>query len=282
MHKESIKKEALLILTHEFTPATKKLVKSLNRECPDKDVIVLWHQKTDEIPKFVVPVFPFKTSQIFSRNFELSTSETSISIFALTGATHFPVLEFFNNSPNYDYYWVIEGDVRFSGKWSNFFNELNLFSHDFMSSHMRFYEEEKDWKWWNSLKSKNINFNNNDLIASLNVIYRISNKAINIVNSELNNGIVGHYEIMIPTILNYYNLSLLDFGGVGSFVPQGFENKNYIMPKHKFGFNQNPLSFTMSVAPARYFYGAIRNKLYHPVKSKNLLHSLYMLLKRKK
>lgn len=103
---------------------------------------------------------------------------------------------------------------------------------------------------------------NEQLIRSFNPIYRISNWALKLLDLVLKGRESwGHNEVLIPTVLNYYGLSLLDMGGKGSFVPSGFEEKFYLMPDDDPGsLRHAPAIGTEEVR--------IKNKIYHPVKTK--------------
>ncbi|MFL6597452.1 MAG: DUF3405 domain-containing protein [Chthoniobacterales bacterium] len=61
------------------------------------------------------------------------------------GHVGFPVLQFFCDNRDFDYYWAIECDVRFSGDWFFFFHSFKEANHDFLACHIRDYVDEPDW-----------------------------------------------------------------------------------------------------------------------------------------
>lgn len=100
------------------------------------------------------------------------------------------------------------------------------------------------------------------LIRSFNPIYRISNKALEFLNKLLKGRKNwGHLEVLIPTALNHWGFSILDFGGTGEFVLTQFEEKFYFMPtslangtmRDKPHISKTELS--------------VENRLYHPFKT---------------
>ena len=54
----------------------------------------------------------------------------------------------FAREHKFDYYWIIEYDVRFSGNWECFFRYFSESTDDFLTSHIRSYAQEPDWYFW--------------------------------------------------------------------------------------------------------------------------------------
>jgi len=89
------------------------------------------------------------------------------------------------------------------------------------------------------------------MIKSFNPIYRLSNSALQHLDTAFQNGWGGHHEVSIPSVLHHLGLKIQDFGGVGSFVPRGC--------KYRF-YNSESMWFKPLSAGDR------KNYLYHPVK----------------
>src|SRR6266498_3943291 len=65
----------------------------------------------------------------------------------LKGHAQFPVLQFFLSHPNYDYYWFVEYDVRYTGSWNSLTSSFASFDHDFITTHIRrFSDEPRLWR----------------------------------------------------------------------------------------------------------------------------------------
>jgi len=174
------------------------------------------------------------------------------------GSNHFILLDFFRKN-HYDHYWNIEYDVSFTGDWKEFFEYFNRGDEDFVSSHIRFYEDEPMWFWWSSLKcgapvSKKI--------RSFNPIYRISHRALELVDAGHKGGWSGHHECLIPTILFNSGMALRDFGGSGSFVRTEDKERFYVDSSdyllHDASINATNLHSG--------FLTGVKDKLFHPVK----------------
>lgn len=212
----------------------------------------------DELP--VQNIFKFDNSILHNLGFV--PIETSL----LPGSNHFPLLSFYRQYPNFDYYWLIEDDVYFNGSWRTF---LEAFSDehvraDFISCGLRTMQRDPYWYWWYTLKNAYSNDAGSKFIqiASFNPIYRISNKALSFLNEQLLSGWTGHHEVLMATLLYNAGYTILDFGGGDFGFPENL-NKFYT------GGNNNSLD------PG---YGSMRFRplikpdeikgtlLYHPVK----------------
>lgn len=176
----------------------------------------------------------------------------------MDGNMHLILLKFFETHPQYDYYWLIEYDVRFNGNWETFFTYFERENADFASAHIETYSENPSWPRWNEYDIVNLPINKGDLLKSFNPIFRVSNKALSLLKTRALLGDKGHFEILLPTIFNYFNLKIIDFGGVGRYsnkqLPNLFYVNSYSICTHRF----RPLFQERTMV--------IPNMIYHPVK----------------
>jgi len=170
------------------------------------------------------------------------------------GSTHFPLLHFFSRHSDYDYYWLIEHDVRFSGDWRFFFEFFKNSNCDFLSTHIRHYSEKREWFWWKNMNHPRIFIPMEKRLRSFNPIYRISNAALRCVHASHCQGWRGHYEVLMPTLIYHGGFKLEDISGAGAFSPPNRINKFYTEAE------------TLRWRPIFRKVGAEMDKLYHPVK----------------
>ena len=184
---------------------------------------------------------------------------------------HFPVWSFFLSHRDYDYYWVVEYDVRFTGQWERFLSSFGRYGHDLITSHIRRFDREPRWPWWGTLQHTGETIPQQKRLRSFNVIYRLSNRAMHYIHEAMAAGWRGYPEVLLPTLLFHGGFRLLDFGGKSEFTPPGNRNRFYT----SFGMHTGNLCFmgTMRYQPARAKAGHRRNKLYHPVKPPGMLTS---------
>jgi hypothetical protein len=174
----------------------------------------------------------------------------------------FPMLLVADETEKFSHLWRVEYDVRFSGDWHLFFDSFVTNESDLLGTTIFRYDFRPDWNWWDSLKTPNIPLQKQMLIRGFLPVFRLSKKACDILKSSYQAGWSGHYEVSIPTILNYNGCSIEDIGGDGEFVQPGNRNRFYTNTPSAPGLSPG----TFVYHPQAYTYSSIPNKLYHPIK----------------
>jgi hypothetical protein len=253
---------ALLYLTHTWSPA-------LDREFAELSAIEFvdaWILSDSRNPSLPELRRKYPACHVFSLSSLFDLPYSRISTGNLQGHGHFPPLEFYLEHPEYDGYWIIEYDVRYTGCWADLLARYEAFPHDLIASHIRTFAEEPDWFWWDSFGHAELPIAPEFRIRSFNVIYRISSRALRFLDSELRKGWRGHHEVLIATLLHRNGYGLLDFGGDGAFARPEFRNMAYISSAGSDGSLSNGVG-TICYRPVREEPGPWANKLYHPIKT---------------
>jgi hypothetical protein len=253
----------VLHLTHYLTNGLIRRWRALQSECCElgHDHVLLFdrgHHPAPEIPG--VAVHGFNLASVKSLGFPMASLQEQPPAI-VPGHADFPLLEFFEAHPHYDYYWLIEHDVRFSGNWSPFFRACDTSRADLLATHIQRFPEHQRWHWWSSLKFKGQPIRRDDMVRAFFPIYRLSNPACRMLVDEYRKGWEGHFEARLATILSVSGCALEDIGGDGAFVPEGHKNRFY--------FGMNSLSgreATFRWRPAMKRPGDIPGMLWHPVK----------------
>ncbi len=257
--------QVFLLLTAKATQATTDFYRALCQATEHLgDAFILYHQQDQERPGELEKVhhFTFDETKLSELNF------VPIGFRLVPGNTHFPLFNFLESNPTYDYYWVIEDDVRFSGDWKYFFDSFSALDTDFLASHIRRSAQEPDWPWWHYLANPYQVIPFEDRLRSFNPIYRLSAKALQHLSASLVAYWSGHYEVMLVTLLREGGFSIADFGGTGEFVLPGYENKFYL--SNSPNVDGKLADGTMRYRPVFQNLGGEANKLYHPIKPRVL------------
>src|SRR5262249_7033461 len=155
------------------------------------------------------------------------------------------------------YYWCVEYDVTFTGKWSKLFQSFAANSSDLLICHLRNQSEEPDWEWWRSLKmpSHSPSSQSNDVapLRAFTPISRWSHALLMLLKPALKDGWRGHMEVLVPTLAIANGLQVSDFGEDRFYT--SFSSADGILP---FG--------SMRYRPAHFLPLLKENFLYHPVK----------------
>jgi hypothetical protein len=182
------------------------------------------------------------------------------------------LLAFRQAKPQYDYYWIVEYDVEFSGRWSELFNAFADDTSDLLCSSIFRHETNPTWAWWESFKWPYDP--KPELIRGFFPFARLSARAIDAIIAAGQNGVDGFYEVVWPTVLHHRGLIIEDIGGDGPFVRPGNVNRWYTSTLAS--ETLSPGSFV--ARPIRFRAGRKPNKLWHPVKRRFIRHALSRLM----
>ena len=247
-------KQAVLYLTNKSNEWTLSSFHALEQSLQGKaDVYFAYHQQGDVLP---VSLQNIENLFVFTSDVLKELGHTPIERGKLVpGSNHFPLLKFYKENQGYDYYWLVEDDVRFSSEWKDFFGSFASCTSDFLSSVIETKAENPTWYWWTSLKTGNEVIAEEKLLKSFNPIYRLSRQALACIDAYLRIGWMGHYEVLLPTLLYNKGFLLEDFGGEGTFV----------RPENNAKFYDDT---SMHIAPV--LPDDRKNYLFHPVKEEKV------------
>jgi hypothetical protein len=227
--------------------------------------VFLYHDRRNETP----PSLPRHKLYLFSDESLSNLNYLRIGPSLVPGHNQFPLLQFFRDNPNFDHYWVIEYDVRFSGDWHFFFDYFKDTKQDFLTCHIRDHAREPDFFWW-SLHHPRKSIPLSERLRSFNPIYRLSNASLSFLHHSLSDGWCGHHEVLFPTLLHHSGFTIMDIGGKGRFTPPDLKDRFYTDSNFSGAYGWDCYgaldSGTMRYRPSFWRFGQEKNKLYHPVK----------------
>lgn len=84
------------------------------------------------------------------------------------------LMKIFEKYSEYEYIWIVEYDVCYSGNWKNFFERMNKLPHDFICEKLTSRYSSSRWCWWPSSCMYGVHWKN--MYKSLNCISRVSRK----------------------------------------------------------------------------------------------------------
>lgn len=210
-------KTAILFVTHIYNEDIKRQIVKLDEETKDFATLYVGFQADKvgiTLPDGIRP-FPFTVKELNRLGYR------SWGCTLMDGNFHFVMLDFYLKHAGYDYYWLIEYDVRFNGDWKNYFGFFADKDDDFISAHIRDFSGDTRWTRWKEIELVNIKLNHKILLHSFNPICRFSDRALSLLNERCLLGDRGHNEVLMPTLFRYFNLKISDFGGNGRFIYTG-------------------------------------------------------------
>jgi hypothetical protein len=141
---------ALLWLTHVWTPEIAvEFEKLYSLRSPD--VLDVWLLLDSRTTGAISLVERYPRSHVFEEKSLFQLPYPRLEGRGLINHPHFPVFDFFLSHKSYERYWVIEYDVRYTGRWETLLNSFMNYDHDLLTSHIRRFAQEPGWFWWDSL-----------------------------------------------------------------------------------------------------------------------------------
>jgi hypothetical protein len=218
----------LLFLSHHTRPGAMGALRDMAEQCAGLfDITPVFDQtggaysleKVGPTPRVVTAValeqalpYPRKNAQhpgtLWPRNIDL------------------PLMQAFVEAPDHPFYWLIEYDVRYSGFWPDFFRNFEDNDSDLLAMTVYDHAFRPGWAHWASFESPEPVPLSERVRATLS-FYRLSNRAMDVLDAAYRRGVSGHYEVTIPTVLKGAGLTIEDVGGDGAYVKPGNRNRFY-------------------------------------------------------
>lgn len=261
-----VQNEALLYRTHLFNPMIRREIVRLRTEVPDCAHWVVGYLQDDAAP----PEAPEKSHRLYRRT-DLAALPYPNKLAAVDwekpeGHNDLPVLSFYREQPDYDYYWIVEYDVRYTGHWGKLFKRLRGSKADFLATTLQDYDENPRWWWWRSVA--NVPGVTLQRVRCFTPFCRLSNHALVAIDQWYRQGGSGHYEVTWPSVCKTNDLPIEDIGGEGRYTPQPWRKKHYVNTPLKPSLSPGTFVFRPSfkddgVRTEGLKYGPL---LWHPVK----------------
>jgi len=260
--------EAVVYRTHFFNPMIRREVARLAAEVPDCAHWVVGYVKEGAAG----PDTPEKNHRMY-RSDDLAALPYPKKVAAVdwmnpNGENDLPVLAFYRERPDYDFYWVVEYDVRYTGAWGTFFSELRSSKADILGTAIQDYLEHPRWWWWNTLVDAPTGAL--ERVRSFLPFCRLSNAALSAIDRWYREGGAGHYEMTWPSICKTKGLRVEDIGGWGRYTPEHRRGRHYANTPLKPGLSPGTFVFRPpfkddSLGTEALKYGG-KPMLWHPIK----------------
>jgi hypothetical protein len=269
-------KSVILLLTHVMNPGIAALLGDIKAACADEfDVFCLCDNTNGKFDRkrnaegYVLfcmddlKALPYPGKNTIEYKSEIRESNPHHKYFNFKpGSTDLPILHFFGKNSEYKHYWIVEYDVRFTGSWDGFFSFFANNDSDLLGTTLTRYPNIRDWHHWPSLDLLNGPIPEEQRLRGFFPVYRLSRRALETLDRRYRDGVRGHYECLVPTVLSQEGMTIEDIGGDGAFVDAGNINRFYYNSPTR--NTLSPGSFVFRPVMDR--PGQEPNKLWHPVK----------------
>jgi len=218
--------EAILYRTHFVNPMVRREIGRLRSEVPDGAHWVVLYLKDD-----AADLDMGENDSRMYRRADLAALPYPKKLAAIDwpnsdGHNDLPVLAFYRESPDYDYYWVIEYDVRYTGHWGDLLGELRTSQAAFLGTTLQDHDQNPGWWWWRT----RVNPPQRALqrVRCFTPFCRLSNAALAAVDEWYRDGGSGHYEFVWPSVCKTSGLLIEDIGGWSRYTPERWRGQHYL------------------------------------------------------
>jgi Protein of unknown function (DUF3405) len=262
-------RSVILLLNHFHDRHLVDLYNTLARECSGQHDIYLLSDRTRAGIRFArlpaeVKEFRFVLNDLIALGYpgkqDIILPGTKVRSVNL-GNAELPVLLFRAEHHHYRHYWIVEYDVRFSGRWQHFFSAFDGTGADLLGTSLIRYADFPAWSHWGSLVIPG-STDDDERLRGFFPVYRITDDALGCLDERYRAHCAGHMETLVPTLVHRAGLRLEDIGGDGEFVAPSNVNRFYTNRRLTNGLS--PGSFVFR--PSRTAPGHEPNMLWHPVK----------------
>lgn len=255
---------AVLFQTHYFDRGSARVFERLRRQLPKTyEAFVLIHVPPGApVPPRLagVPHHVARTPELRYPAYPTKCGGADWNLWN-GGHTDLILLHFFRSEPDFDRYWIVEYDVRFSGSWGRFFRRFEEMDADMLVPGLRSRAHNPEWMWWRSFLPPD-EMADEAQLCSFMPVYRVSRAGILAVDAAWRAGWAGHSEAVWPTAIAAAGLSVSDLGGDGPFTPPELRGRFYSSTPNDLYLSPGTLLFK----PPLYRAGSRPDMLWHPVK----------------
>ncbi|WP_209426853.1 hypothetical protein [Pararhodobacter sp. SW119] len=274
------RREVLVILTHYETPQIEGLIARARRQLDGRaDVFV---SAFVDMPEGTAPIFekypfaiPFTRSDFAALGYPRKFHEDGWKM--IPGNADLIVMAFWKRYPGYTHYWVMEGDVDYTGKLDELFAAFDASVADLLCTNIR--PQPRNWQHrarfycptgWNEAEE-------NRVIAFL-PFFRVSQRFLRTLDAFYRDGGAGHHEKTWPFAALARGLVIEDLGSRGPFTAA--HNRGRYYTSCHIGTLMYPGTFRYR--PVMNRPGKRPDMLWHPVKDDvDLPRELLRVLRRR-
>jgi hypothetical protein len=145
-------RQVILYYAHFCSPAVRREVARLRSELDSRyDIFAIGYcQSAGALGGLdCVPALEYSTDDLIALPYPGKVAKFDPPNFI--GNADLVPMKFFLDRPDYDYYWIIEYDVRFSGSWPGLFADLSPSGADLLCTTMQTWAENPNWAHWSTL-----------------------------------------------------------------------------------------------------------------------------------
>lgn len=196
---------------------------------------------------------------------ESDLAQLGYAQYAQLRPNHIDAMRFFQTYPDYDAYWFIEYDVRYTGDWAALLRELSSSPADLLATVVQRRAEHPQWAHWPGFSVGGSSLPESAYVKIFAPLMRLSAAALRAVDGAYHAGWTGHYEALWPSAIAAAGLGIEEIGGEGTFTPAARRGRYYTNARRDPYLSPGSFVFRPSLSEDE--IPATPALLWHPVKS---------------
>jgi|SRR6185312_2384873 len=176
-------------------------------------------------------------------------------------------LSFFREHPEYAYYWCVEYDVHYEGRWGFLFERFESSRADVLATMMDSARKacfKLDLLSPAFTRPDGSKVTCDDAIIGFFPFYRLSNRMLQMLDARFTEGWNGNYEFTWGTLAKTHGFEIEEIGGSGPWVRPHNRNVFYFNTVSRWDISPGTFVFRPTFTRVR----KRENTLWHPVKPK--------------
>lgn len=182
----------------------------------------------------------------------------------IPGCAHYVWTAFSRGRPH-EHYWIVEGDVDYSGHWRELLEHIEPERAALVAPHVRTPEQDPRWMWWPSVRGPAPEIDAAQLrriaLKAFLPVCRVSAKALELVHAAQLRGWRGHAEALLPTLLNHFGERVVDLRAVADCHEGDLQD-----PYPQDLARQSTIRYRPEVTLSEFMRRGGKPRLFHPVK----------------
>lgn len=262
-------REAVIYYTHFSSSAVRRELARLRDELGSRyDIFAAGYCRTSRALDGIdcVSALPYSASDLKSLPYPCKTARFDPESYL--GNADLVPMRFFLDHPDYDHYWIIEYDVRFSGSWTKLFEDLSSSKADLLCTTLQAWADNPDWAHWGTLITGTEEVALQRRVKGFMPFCRLSRRFMQTSDARYRAGWAGHSEVIWPTVAALSDMLIEDIGGDGAFTPSERRGRYYFNTPNEWSQFPGTFVFRPSFADRNLFGPGCHFKgmLWHPVK----------------
>ena len=222
--------DAVVYYTHDVTTTRKRELQRLAAELPDGSD--LWvtgccagGDALDTLAGGRARIAAYVRDDLRALPYPARAGQTNWA--NMRGANDLALLRFYRDHPDYDRYWFIEYDVRYTGRWDELLGALDSSDADLLCTQVVPRTSMRAWTHWETFSTAPDEVPVNRMYSGFLPFCRVTRRLLAHIDTVCTRGWSGHPEALWPTAAASAGYTYEEIGGNSRYTPRERRGRYY-------------------------------------------------------